>query len=80
MNYDNKESDSQQLEPVRQQAASVLQATTQELTESHRNEAITYVSNLTENAFKQLNKARKYNRWHQMMKGQDRRLQLLKIN
>ena len=28
---------SQQLEPVRQQAASVLQATTQELTESHRN-------------------------------------------
>ena len=31
---------SQQLENVRQQAASVLQATTQELTESHRNEAI----------------------------------------
>ena len=59
MNYDNKESDSQQLEPVRQQAASVLQSTTQELTESHRAEAISatvYAANSTENAFNQLNK------------------------
>ena len=47
------------MELVRQQAASVLQSTTQELTESHRAEAISasvYAANLTENAFKQLNK------------------------
>ena len=50
---------SHQLEPVRQQGASVLQLTTQELTESHRNEAISaivYAANLTQNAFKKLNK------------------------
>ena len=51
---------SQQLENVRQQAASVLQATTQELTESHRAEAIAaivHAASLTKkNAFTQLNK------------------------
>ena len=51
---------SQQLENIRQQAASVLQATTQELTESHRAEAIAaivYAASLTEkNAFTKLNK------------------------
>ena len=44
------------LETVRQEAAPVLQSTTQELTESHRNEAIAYVANLTENALNKLNK------------------------
>ena len=51
---------SQQLENIRQQAASVLQATTQELTESHRAEAIAaivHAASLTEkNAFTKLNK------------------------
>ena len=47
---------SHQLETVRQQAASVLQSTTQELTESHRNEASAYVANLTENTLNALNK------------------------
>ena len=45
---------SRQLEIVRQEAASVLQSTTQELTESHRKEAIGYVANLTENALNKL--------------------------
>ena len=51
---------SQQLGLVRQQAASVLQATTRELTESHRAEAIAaivHAASLTEkNAFNKLNK------------------------
>ena len=51
---------SQQLENVRQQAASVLQATTQELTESHRAEAIAaivHAASLTEkNAFTKFSK------------------------
>ena len=51
---------SQQLEFVRQQAVSVLQSTTQALTESHRAEAISaivYAASLTEkNAFTKLNK------------------------
>ena len=45
---------SRQLEKVGHQAASVLHSTTQELTESHRNEAIEYVANSTENAFNKL--------------------------
>ena len=66
---------SQQLENVRQQAASVLQATTQELTESHRNEAIAYVSNLTENAFKKLNKQNQ--EIHQMASNDERTRQTI---
>ena len=49
------------MELVRQQAASVLQSTTQELTESHRDEAtatIAYMANVTENAFNKLNKTK----------------------
>ena len=49
---------SHQMDLVRQDAASVLQATTQALTESHRIEAtsaIPYVISLTENAFNQIN-------------------------
>ena len=66
---------SQQLENVRQQAASVLQATTQELTESHRNEAIAYVTNLTENAFKKLNKQSQ--EIHQMASNDERTRQTI---
>ena len=66
---------SQQLENIRQQAASVLQATTQELTESHRNEAIAYVSNLTENAFKKLNKQNQ--EIHQMASNDERTRQTI---
>ena len=66
---------SQQLENVRQQAASVLQATTQELTESHRNEAIAYVTNLTENAFKKLNKQNQ--EIHQMASNDERTRQTI---
>jgi len=66
---------SQQLENIRQQAASVLQATTQELTESHRNEAIAYVTNLTENAFKKLNKQSQ--EIHQMASNDERTRQTI---
>ena len=63
------------MENVRQQAASVLQATTQELTESHRNEAIAYVTNLTEDAFKKLNKQNQ--EIHQMASNDERTRQTI---
>ena len=65
---------SQQLENVRQQAASVLQATTQELTESHRAEAIAaiiHAASLTEK--KAFTKFSKQNQEIQQMAANDER-------
>ena len=64
---------SHQLETVGQQAASVLQSTTQELTESHRNEAAAYVANLTENTLNALNKLNKQTQEIQQMASNDER-------
>jgi len=65
---------SQQLENIRQQAASVLQATTQELTESHRAEAIAaiiHAASLTEK--KAFTKFSKQNQEIQQMAANDER-------
>jgi len=65
---------SQQLENIRQQAASVLQATTQELTESHRTEAIAaiiHAASLTEK--KAFTKFSKQNQEIQQMAANDER-------
>ena len=61
------------MEIVRQQAASVLQSTTQELTEPHRNEAAAYVANITKNTLNALNKLNKQNQEIQQMASNDER-------